>query len=88
MLITFLDDSVPFDGATQDQKPLGGGEKAVAGLAEALAARGHMVRVFNRCAAPAVVDGVSWRRLDDCDAAHSDLVVAHRDPAFCDSVQL
>ena len=82
MLITFLDDSVPFDGSTQDQKPLGGGEKAVAGLAEALAARGHMVRVFNRCAAPAVVDGVSWRRLDDCDAAHSDLVVAHRDPAL------
>ena len=86
MLITFLDDSVPFDGNTPNERPLGGGEKSVVGLAEAMAARGHMVRVFNRCAASAVVDGVSWQRLDDCQAAHSDLVVAHRDPALLGKV--
>ncbi len=82
MLITFLDDSVPFDGATPNDKPLGGGEKAVAGLAEAFSARGHMVRVFNRCAAPVVIGGVSWQPIDDCNAAHSDLVVAHRRPVL------
>lgn len=82
MLVTLLDDSVPFDGRTPDERPLGGGEKAVVGLAESLAARGHMVRVFNRCPAPKVVDGVSWQPIDDCNAAHSDVVVAHRDPAL------
>ncbi len=82
MLITFLDDSVPFHGATQNERALGGGEKAVAGLAEALSARGHMVRVFNRCDASVVIDGVSWQPLDDCEAAHSDVVIAHRDPVL------
>ena len=82
MLVTLLDDSIPFDGRTPDERPLGGGEKAVVGLAGSLAARGHMVRVFNRCSASKVVDGVSWQPLDDCNAAHSDLVVAHRSPAL------
>lgn len=82
MLITFLDDSVPFDGRTPDERPLGGGEKAVVGLADALAAHGHMVRVFNRCAEPTVLDGVSWLPIDTCNAAHSDVLIAHRDPTL------
>ena len=82
MLITVLDDSIPFDGDTPNERPLGGGEKAVVGLAEALAARGHMVRVYNRCAAPRVIDGVSWQPIDDCNAAHSDVAIAHRDPTL------
>lgn len=87
MLVTFLDDTIPFDGATPDERPLGGGEKAVVGLAAALAARGHMVRAFTRCAEPSVADGVSWRPIESCDAAHSDLVVAHRDPALLRKVE-
>ena len=57
MLITFLDDSIPFDGHSPVGQPLGGAEKAVVGLAVALAGRGHTVRVFNRCDLPVVVEG-------------------------------
>ena len=35
MLITVLDDSIPFDGDTPNERPLGGGEKAVIGIAGA-----------------------------------------------------
>ncbi|MDP6518022.1 MAG: glycosyltransferase, partial [Alphaproteobacteria bacterium] len=82
MLITFLDDSIPFDGHSPVGQPLGGAEKAVAGLAGALARRGHTVRVFNRCDLPIVVDGVSWQPLDSCQAAHSDWLIAHRKPSL------
>ena len=72
MLVTILDNSVPFDGRSADAVPLGGPEKGVIALAVSLAKRGHTVRVFNRCEQPSVVDSVSWRPITECDAAHSD----------------
>src|SRR5262245_59083948 len=45
----FVDDSpVQYDGYTSMRRPLGGVEKAVGGLAAALAERGHEVKVINR----------------------------------------
>ena len=80
MLVTILDNSVPFDGRSADAVPLGGPEKGVIALAVSLAKRGHTVRVFNRCEQPSVVDSVSWRPIAECDAAHSDWLIVHRDP--------
>ena len=80
MLVTILDNSVPFDGRSADAVPLGGPEKGVIALAVSLAKRGHTVRVFNRCEQPSVVDSVSWRPITECDAAHSDWLIVHRDP--------
>jgi len=80
MLVTLLDDSIAFDGNSPTKQPLGGAEKAVVGMAAALARRGHVVRVFNRCDLPTAVAGVSWQPLDECQAAHSDWIIANRDP--------
>ena len=80
MLVTFLDDSVPYDGHSPTSHPLGGGEKTVVGLAAALAKRGHTVRVFNGCEFPVAANGVSWQPLGDCAAAQSDWLIAHRNP--------
>jgi glycosyltransferase involved in cell wall biosynthesis len=80
MLVSFIDESIPYDGHSPNSQPLGGGEKALAGLAAALARAGHTVRVFNRCAFPIVIDGVSWQPLDDCRAAQSDWLIVHKDP--------
>ncbi len=80
MLVSFIDESIPYDGHSPNSQPLGGGEKAVAGLAAALARAGHTVRVFNGCKFPIVVDGVSWQPLDDCRAAQTDWLIVHKDP--------
>ena len=80
MLVTFIDESIPYDGHSPTSQPLGGGEKAVVGLAAALAGRGHTVRVFNGCEFPVVADGVSWQPLDECQAARSDWLIVHKDP--------
>lgn len=82
MLVTFLDDSIPYDGHSPTSHPLGGGEKSVIGLAGALAKRGHTVRVFNGCETAVVIDGVSWQPLSDCQAAQSDWLIAHRNPVL------
>jgi glycosyltransferase involved in cell wall biosynthesis len=80
MLVSFIDESIPYDGHSPKSQPLGGGEKAVVGLASALARAGHTVRVFNGCKFPIVVDGVSWQPLDDCRAAQTDWLIVHNDP--------
>ena len=52
-------------------------------LAEAIAARGHAVRVYNNCPAPTTVRGVDYRRWEACKAdavlARPDVLVAIRD---------
>ncbi len=80
MLVTFLDDTVPFDGHSSNSRPLGGPQKAIAALAAAMAKRGHVVRVYNNCEFPVVVDDVSWRNIDECDAVRTDWLIAHRNP--------
>lgn len=80
MRICFIDESVPFDGQAPLTGPLGGAEKALVGLSTALAARGHEVTVFNRCAAPATVAGVSWTPLDGAVPEMTDIVIAMRKP--------
>ena len=82
MLITFIDDSVQFDGHSSDSVPLGGPEKNLISLAVALAKRGHTVRVFNRCKKSVVANGVGWQPIEKCDAAYSDWLIVHRNPSL------
>ena len=60
MRILFADDGVPYDGRTPAESPLGGGERAVVGLARALAGRGHDVSVATQLVEPETIDGVAW----------------------------
>lgn len=77
MRFTFLDDSVDYDGFTPAGAPLGA-EKAVAGIAPALAQRAHEVQVFNRCAFPVTVDGAKWETWSAPRPEATDYVVAFR----------
>jgi len=77
--IVMADDGIAFDGKVKDEKPLGGAESAFAELAEALAARGHRVEVWNRCAAPLEWKGVRWQPLDATPMPEAaDLYIANR----------
>jgi glycosyltransferase involved in cell wall biosynthesis len=76
--IVMADDGIVFDGDSMDSGPLGGAETAFASLAEALAARGHRVSVFNRCKAPMERRGVAWRPLSDDLPDAADLYIANR----------
>lgn len=87
MNITFLDDSIPFDGNTPNLRPLGGTQKAVVGLAGALAARGLRVTVINRGTARMEVDGVHWRPWDDERPAETDMLVAVNRPGLLDGIE-
>ena len=86
MLITFLDDSVPFDGRSPAKQATGGAEKALVALSTALSRRGHTVRVFNRCLSGVVVEGVSWQQIETCEVAYSDWLIAHRKPTLLSHV--
>ena len=59
MLVTLIDDSIPFNGLTPASQPLGGAEKAFASLPAALARAGHTVRVINRTPHTMGIDDVS-----------------------------
>ena len=76
--IVMTDDGITFDGATLEERPLGGAETSFIEMANALAARGHDVLVCNRCEAERVHKGVTWRPLSlgvpDC----ADLYIANR----------
>jgi glycosyltransferase involved in cell wall biosynthesis len=76
--VLMIDDGIAFDGRTRETAPLGGAETAFASLAEALAARGHKVRVHNRCQAPLTHRGVSWLPLDANLPEAPDLYIANR----------
>ena len=78
MRITMIDDSVAFDGASPAQRALGGPEKAFAGLAAALAARGHAVVAINRCEVTTEIDGVTWLPLATPPPPNTDILIASR----------
>ena len=82
MLITFLDKNHKYDGSTIKIKPLDGALKSIILLSEALASIGHIVRVYNNCNESKVINKVSWQKIDDFDASHSDVWVVHNDPSL------
>src|SRR5215467_6978667 len=77
-MIVMTDDGLEFDGATPEQRPVGGAEAAFLALAEALAARGHSVRVCNKCATPMSRNGVAWTRIADGVPDACDLYIGNR----------
>lgn len=76
--IILADDGIVFDGRTPEQGPLGGAESSVIQLVETLAARGHDVSVYNKCAAPLDYRGVKWRPLAEGVPDSADLYIANR----------
>lgn len=86
MQIVLADDSIPFDGQSPNLMPMGGAEKALVGLAQALARRGHGVTVLNRIGTPVVDQGVNWQPLDGEVPASTDVLIAFRKPALLDAV--
>ena len=77
-MIVMTDDGLEFDGATLEHRPLGGAEAAFLSLAEALAARGHAVRVCNNCAEPMTRNGVAWTPIASGVPDGSDLYIGNR----------
>jgi len=72
------DDGIAFDGLTAEEGPLGGAETAFAALAEALARRGHNVRVHNRCRASLCHKSVCWAPLSSEIPVACDLYIGNR----------
>ena len=72
------DDGIVFDGATLEQRPLGGAETSFIEMANALAARGHDVLVCNKCEAESVHKGVTWRPIGQGVPNSADLYIANR----------
>ncbi|WP_426955501.1 glycosyltransferase [Muricoccus radiodurans] len=77
--IVFANRGLAFDGRTVGQQPLGGVESSLIAVAEALAARGHRVSVYNDCTAPVTYRGVEWVPLRQGLPVRADLYVANRD---------
>ena len=78
--IVFIDQSFAFDGSTIHTSPLGGIRSATIQLAEAFAARGHQVKVYNLCEKNLCYNDVEWIPLNQCPASAADLVIANSDP--------
>ncbi len=76
--IVMTDDGIVFDGLSLEQGPLGGAETSFIEMANALAARGHRVQVFNKCLAPLTHKGVQWSPLDAPLPDDADLYIANR----------
>jgi glycosyltransferase involved in cell wall biosynthesis len=76
--VVMADDGVAFDGLMAETAPLGGAETAFVALAEALAARGHLVEAHNHCGRAVAHNGVRWVPLSR-DLPHvCDLYIGNR----------
>lgn len=84
MQYVFVDDSpLNYDGYTNLRRAIGGAEKAVGGLASALAERGHEVKVINRTTYAHMADGAYWTPFGDTWAPKAaDVVIAMRKPSL------
>lgn len=82
MLVTLVDDSIPFNGSTPAYQPLGGAEKAFASLPAALARRGHVVRAFNRAPHSMGIDNVSWVNWEGRKPPITEILIAYRKPSL------
>ncbi len=80
MLVTLVDDSIPFNGMTPAYQPLGGAEKAFASLPAALARQGHVVRVVNRSPNSLGFENVSWIHWDGRRPPITEVLIAFRKP--------
>jgi hypothetical protein len=87
MDVVLVDDSFAYDGYTPRNEPLGGPEKAVVYLAEALARRGHGVTVLNRCDRSVDFHGVAWREFGADARAKADLLIAFRHAELLDTME-
>jgi hypothetical protein len=88
MHITLVDDSIPFDGFSPVNRPLGGAEKAFASLAGALVRRGHEVHVYNRAHYSMVIEGAHWETLNKPFPNQTDALIAFRKPSLLSSVRM
>ena len=88
MRVTLIDDTIPFDGNTAQLQPLGGAEKAFAGLAGGLGRSHHEVQVFNRCLHRLIADSATWETWDSPRPDEADILVAHRKPELLDAVKV
>jgi glycosyltransferase involved in cell wall biosynthesis len=76
--VMMADDGIAFDGLMAETAPLGGAETAFVALAEALAARGHLVEARNRCSVAIVHKGVRWAPLSRDFPRGCDLYIGNR----------
>jgi glycosyltransferase involved in cell wall biosynthesis len=76
--VVMVDDGIAFDGVMAETAPLGGAETAFVALAEALAARGHLVEARNRCRAAVTHNGVCWVPLSRDLPQSCDLYIGNR----------
>lgn len=76
--IVMTDDGIEFDGRTLEERPLGGAETSFIEMANAFAARGHEVLVYNKCLAEIVHRGVTWRPLAMGVPDNADLYIPNR----------
>ena len=76
--IVMADDGIEFDGDSLASGPLGGAETAFVSLANALAAKGHRVRVYNKCNRRIQRNGVEWVPLSSGTPNICDLYIANR----------
>ena len=77
-VIVMADDGITFNGDSIASGPLGGAETAFGSLAEAFAARGHKVTIYNNCGREMGRAGVSWRALDKGVPEKADMYIANR----------
>jgi len=82
MHIVLVDDSIPFDGLSPSNDPLGGAEKVFASLPGALAKRGHRVQVFNRALEARTIENASWEGWQGTRPVACDVLIAFRQPAL------
>ncbi len=82
MLVTLVDDSIPFNGMTPAFQPLGGPEKAFASLPAALARQGHVVRVINRAPNSIGFENVSWVHWEGRRPPITEVLIAFRKPTL------
>ena len=82
MLVTLVDDSIPFNGLTPSTQPLGGAEKGFAALAGALVRRGHVVRAINRTPHAVNFADVSWVPWEGRRPPITEVLIAFRKPSL------
>ncbi len=80
--VIFIDNGIPFDGATVRKNPVGGAENAFVSLVEELAKLNFEVVVFNSVEKNKKINGVFWKKLCGIDEEKFDILVVNRGDKF------